>query len=99
MTNRNRFWQWMLLGLCFIISGCFQAATTVMLLTPPAVPLASGQADAEAKRFQPQQGKASIYVMREDIFTGQALLFQVNLDGKDQGKLSRGTYFLFINLD
>lgn len=92
MTNRNRFGRWMLTGLCLVISGCVQ---TVTMLTPPTVPLASEQADMEAKRFQPQPGKASIYVIREDIFTGQALLFQVNLDGKDQGKLSRGTYFLF----
>jgi hypothetical protein len=98
MTNRNRFGRWMLMGLCLVISGCVQATMlpqAVSMLTPPTVPLASEQADVEAKRFQPQQGKASIYVIREDIFTGQALLFQVNLDGKDQGKLSRGTYFLF----
>jgi hypothetical protein len=99
MTNRNRFGRWMLMGLCLVISGCVQATTmppqAVIMLTPPPVPLASEQADVEAKRFQPQQGKASIYVIREDIFTGQAVLFQVNLDGKDQGKLSRGTYFLF----
>lgn len=80
------------MGLCLVISGCVQA---VLILTPPTMPLASEQADVEAKRFQPQQGKASIYVIRENIFAGQALVFQVNLDGQDQGKLSRGTYFLF----
>ena len=95
MTNRSCSGRWMLMGLCLVISGCVQAATTVMMLTPPTVPLAYEQADVEAKRFQPQPGKASIYVIRENIFTGQAVLFQVNLDGKDQGKLSRGTYFLF----
>jgi hypothetical protein len=67
-----------------------------VMLTPPNVPLASQQADAEAKRFQSQPGKASIYVIREDLFAGQAVLFEVSLDGKDQGKLSRGTYFLFM---
>jgi hypothetical protein len=92
MTNKSRFGRWMLMGLCIVISGCVQA---VMILTPPTVPLASEQADLEAKRFQPRPGKASIYVIREDIFAGQATLFQVSLDGKDQGKLSRGTYFLF----
>jgi hypothetical protein len=66
-----------------------------MILIPPTVPLASEQADVEAKRFFPQPGKASIYVIREDVFAGQAVLFPVSLDGKDQGKLSRGTYFLF----
>ncbi|MFZ4856937.1 MAG: hypothetical protein ACOYL3_11120 [Desulfuromonadaceae bacterium] len=95
MTNRNCSGRWMLIGLCLVISGCVQAATTVMMLTPPTVPLASEQADAEAKRFQPQPGKASIYVIREDRFAGQNVLFQVSLDGKDNGKLSRGTYFLF----
>jgi hypothetical protein len=93
MTHINRIRRLMLMGLCLIISGCVSA---VMMLTPPNVPLAPEQADAEAKRFQSQPGKASIYVIREDIFTGQAALFQVNLDGKDQGTLSRGTYFLFM---
>jgi hypothetical protein len=88
---RNR--QLILLILCFVISGCVSAA---MMLTPPSVPIAAGREDAEAKRFQSQPGKASIYVIREDTFTGQAVLFQVSLDGKDQGKLSRGTYFLLM---
>jgi hypothetical protein len=81
------------IGLCLIISGCVSAA---MMLTPPNVPLASEQSDVVAKRFQPQPGKASIYVMQEYIFTGKVALFQVSLDGKDQGKLSPGTYFLFM---
>lgn len=92
MTNSNHFGRFMLMGLCLVISGCVSAA---MMLTPPTVPFASEQSDAEAKRFQSQSGKACIYVIRADIFAGQATLFQVILDGKDQGKLSRGTYFLF----
>jgi hypothetical protein len=93
MTHINRIMQLMLTGLCFIISGCVSAA---MMLTPPNVPLAPEQADAAAKRFQSQPGKASIYVMQEYIFTGQVTPSQVSLDGKDQGKLSPGTYFLFM---
>jgi hypothetical protein len=85
----------MLMGLCLVISGCVQVATIGMILTPPTVPLASEQAAGEAKRFQPEPGNASIYVIREDTFYGQNVLFQVSLDGKDQGMLSRGTYFLF----
>ncbi len=80
------------MGFCIVISGCVQA---IKMLTPAIVPLASEQADKEAKRFKPQRGKASIYVIREDVFAGQDLLFQVSLDGKEQGKLSRGTFFLF----
>jgi hypothetical protein len=57
--------------------------------------LASELSDAGAKRFKPQPGKASIYIIRENRFAGQGSLFQVGLDGKDQGKLARGTYFLF----
>ena len=95
MTNISCSGRWILVGLCLVISGCVQAATIGMMLTPPTVPLASQHADEEAKRFQPQPGKASIYVIREDTFAGQNVLFQVSLDGKDQGKLSRGTYFLF----
>jgi hypothetical protein len=92
MTNRSSLRRLMLLGLCIVISGCVQA---VKMLTPAVVPLASERADKEAKRFLPQRGKASIYVIREDVFAGQDLLFQVSLDGKEQGKLSRGTFFLF----
>jgi|WetSurMetagenome_2_1015567.scaffolds.fasta_scaffold399388_2 hypothetical protein len=92
MTSKSRFGRWIMLGFCFVIAGCVQAA---MIITPATIPLASEKADAEAKRFLPLQGKASLYVIREDIFAGQAVLFQVSLDGKDQGKLSRGTYFLF----
>ena len=92
MTSKSCFRRLMMLGLCLVIAGCVQAA---MIITPATIPLASEKADAEAKRFLTQQGKASIYVIREDIFAGQAVLFQVSLDGKDQGKLSRGTYFLF----
>jgi len=92
MTSKSCFGRLMMLGFCLVIAGCVQAA---MIITPATIPLASEQADVEAKRFLPQPGKASIYVIREDIFAGQAVLFQVSLDGKDQGKLSRGTYFLF----
>jgi hypothetical protein len=92
MTNRSSSAQWMLAGLCLVISGCTSAA---MILTPPKVPLAAEQTDAEAKRFRPRPGMSSIYVIREDIFAGQDTIFHVNLDGKDQGILSRGTYFLF----
>lgn len=93
MTRNSCFARLIMLGFFFVITGCVQAA---MIITPATIPLASEKADAEAKRFLPLQGKASIYVIREDIFAGQAVLFQVSLDGKDQGKLSRGTYFLFI---
>ena len=95
MTNIRCYGRWMLMGLCLVIAGCVQAATAVKMLTPPTVPLASEQADVEARHFQPQPGKASVYVIREDRFAGQNVLFQVSLDGKDRGKLSRGTYFLF----
>jgi len=93
VTHTNRIGRLMLAGLCLIISGCVSA---VLLLTPPNVPLASEKADTAAKRFQSQPGKASIYVMQEYTFTGQVKLFQVSLDGKDQGKLTPGTYFLFM---
>jgi hypothetical protein len=86
------FQRLMLVGFCFAISGCVSAA---MVFTPPTAPLASAQADAEAKRFKALPGKASIYVIREDAFTAQGSLFQVSVDGNSQGKLSRGTYFLF----
>jgi hypothetical protein len=92
MTNGNGCRLLIVMGFCLVLSGCVSAA---MILTPATVPLAPERADGEAKRFQSQPGMASIYVMREDIFAGQAALFQVSLDGKNKGKLSRGTYFIF----
>lgn len=91
MKHPNLIGRWMPLILCLVVSGCVSAA---MMVSPPSVPVAAGPADAKAKRFQPPPGRASIYVMREDTFVGQALLFRVDLDGKVQGKLARGTYFL-----
>ncbi len=92
MTNRNVCMRLTLMGICFAVSGCVSAK---MILSPPTVPLAPEKADIDAKRFHPRPGLASIYVMREDVFTGQAALFLVSLDRNDKGKLSRGTYFLF----
>lgn len=83
----------MLMSLCLVLSGCVSVG---MMRTPQNVPLAPEKADTEAKHFKSKPGRASIYVIREDAFKGQAALFQVSLDGKDQGKLSRGTYFLFM---
>ena len=95
MTNRSYAWILVLMVLCLVNAGCVQVGQLRMILIPATIPLASEQVDAEAKRFHPQAGKASIYVIREDILTAHLALFQVSLDGKDQGKLARGTYFLF----
>ncbi|MCE5265353.1 MAG: DUF2846 domain-containing protein [Deltaproteobacteria bacterium] len=91
VAHQNRSRRWLLLILCLVLSGCVSAAK---MISPPTVPVAPERADVEAKRFQPPPGMASVYVIREDKFAGQALLFQVSLDGQDQGKLARGTYFL-----
>ena len=82
-----------LVACCLALLGCVSPA---MIFTPPKATLASELSDTEAKRFRMHPGKASVYVIREDTFAGQASLFHVSLDGTDQGKLSRGTYFLFI---
>ncbi len=81
------------LALCILVAGCADAALVYKLANPPTVPLADTSADAEAKRFNPLPDKATIYVIREDIFAGQAILLDIVIDGKPLGKLARGTYF------
>jgi len=77
--------RWVLLIIIgVLLSGC--SAT---------VPVMKHKFDADAKRFQPQQRKANIYVARENAFAGSAILFQVLLDGKVHGAIAPGTYLLF----
>jgi hypothetical protein len=74
----------MLFSVVFVLSGC--AAT---------VPVMPDQFDVEAEKFSPKSGKANIYVVRENVFEGSAIVFQVLLNGKVQGAIAPGTYFLF----
>jgi hypothetical protein len=58
------------------------------------VELASPEEDLEAKRFVCEEGKANIYVTRQDQFTGSAVLFQLVVDQHAIGGIAPGTYHL-----
>ena len=57
------------------------------------VPMTSESLDMEAKKFIPDQDKASIYVYR-GAGLGTAVLFQTILDGRVVGSLAPNTYQL-----
>ncbi len=59
------------------------------------VPIMSKEHDIAAEKFQPLSGKGNIYVVREDAFTGSAIAFEIDLDGKGRGSVAPGTYLLF----
>ena len=58
------------------------------------VPMASMEADAGAKQFQPKPGLSNIYLYRSETF-GAAVAMTVSLDGKVMGKTGPQTYFLW----
>ena len=60
------------------------------------VELAAPAADQAAKTFAPTAGMANIYVIREDRFTGSAVLFQLIVDQSVIGGLAPGTYHLML---
>lgn len=74
-------------GLCaaalLFVSGC---AATVELAAP--------MQDDAAKTFVAPDGKANIYVTRENQFKGSAILFQIVVDGRVKGGIAPGTYHL-----
>ena len=92
MRDVKRFRIFVTAVLCLFVSGCGIAAK---MRTHPDMPLVSEKADADAKRFQPKPGKASVYVIREYTFTGQNTLCRISLDEIDQGRLAPGTFILF----
>ena len=73
-----------LAALFVVFSGCMATA-----------PVMSEKFDAQAEQFQPERGKANIYVTRANTFAGSAILFTVYLNGKVQGTVAPGTYLLF----
>ena len=66
---------------------------TAMLAGCASVPMASPQADAQAKTFAVKKDKASIYVYRNETF-GAAIAMPVSLDNKLVGRTAAHTYFL-----
>ena len=56
--------------------------------------MASDSLDSDAKKFQPEPGKASIYINRKKAFLGAAETAQSVVDGRVIGWLTPGTYQL-----
>jgi hypothetical protein len=86
---------------CFIFAGTstwrlVAGAILVVFLAGCAatVELAAPEEDLAAKRFITEEGKANIYVTREDQFTGSAVLFQLVVDQHVIGGIAPGTYHM-----
>jgi hypothetical protein len=77
-----------------LLAGCgsTQTAKDLLSIATPSVPLASAEAEAQAKRFAPGAGKALIYVFRVND-TGAAKRLSVSLNGRAVGSLVGSTYF------
>lgn len=72
--------------LCVLATGALAGCASV--------PMASQDADASAKTFQPRPGMANIYLYRNETF-GAAVAMTVSLDGKVMGRTGPQTYFLW----
>jgi hypothetical protein len=70
------------------------ALATGALAGCAAVPMASLEADAAAKKFQAPPGMANIYLYRNETF-GAAIAMTVSLNGKVMGRTGPQTYFLW----
>ncbi len=68
-------------GLILLFIGC------------ASIPLAPKEMDLAAKRFEPPEGKANIYVTRTSGIGGH--LLHLVVDGKFIGSIAYNTYFLF----
>ncbi|MFP5506446.1 MAG: DUF2846 domain-containing protein [Gammaproteobacteria bacterium] len=82
MKTRNPFFVYAALLFATVVSGC------------ASVPMASLDEDAKAKTFAVREGKANIYVYRNESFGG-AIPLTVALNGKVAGQTGPQTYFLF----
>ena len=69
-----------ILGVIGLVSGC------------ASVPMASPEADIQAKQFVVSSGKANVYIYRNENFGG-AIAMPVSLDGRVIGRTGPMTYF------
>jgi hypothetical protein len=58
------------------------------------VPTTDSAANAEAKKFQPEPGTASIYLCRHGAGIGDTLVAQTQLDGQMIGALAPNTFLM-----
>jgi hypothetical protein len=80
-----RTMRWLAM-LCVLAAGALAGCASV--------PMASKEADASAKSFQPRPGMANIYLYRNETF-GAAIAMTVSLDGKIMGRTGPQTFFLW----
>jgi hypothetical protein len=73
--------RWML-ALAALLAGC------------ASVPLASPEADAEAKRAEVPEGKALIYIFRPTLAPPPNILYSTFVDGQLLGELALQSYYL-----
>jgi hypothetical protein len=78
--------KWVVLLAVVLVAGCMTAAA----------PAASPESDAAAKRFEPAQGKANLYVARSPGSAGGSTEFKLTVDGKELGSITPGTYYLVV---
>src|SRR5271169_7052192 len=71
-----------IIALVFLVAGCATMA-------PPA----TSEAGARAKSFAVAQGKANIYLYRNENLSADAM--RVSVNGKEAGATGRSTYFLW----
>ncbi len=74
--------KFLIVGFLAVLAGC------------ASVPMASLQDDSTGKAFAPADGKANIYLYRNETF-GAAIPVTVALDGKVAGQTASQTYFLW----
>jgi hypothetical protein len=67
----------------------------ILLAACATVPMMSKQADIDAKRFHTPVESANLYVVRPTQYIGFLVVLEIILDGKPQGYLATGTYFVF----
>ncbi len=70
------------------------AVSLLLISCAATVPVMTDEYDAQAEAFEPKQGEANIYVVRDGSFAGSAVLFQIMLDGKIKDSVAPGTYLL-----
>jgi uncharacterized protein YceK len=74
------------------LAGVVLALATAILSGCASVEMADTAADTSAKSFAAPQGKAGVYIFRNETF-GAAIKLNVTMDGKDLGQTASKTYF------
>ncbi|HTW94187.1 MAG TPA: DUF2846 domain-containing protein [Tepidisphaeraceae bacterium] len=69
-------------GLLALLCGCATVATT------------SSAQNADARKFQPAPGTASVYLCRSSAVIGDTLVAEMQLDGESIGALAPNTYLM-----